>query len=138
MKTFKYKYGFHDKEKPVSAFRAGLSENVVRELSVIKDEDEWMRDFRLRSLKIFENKKMPEWGADLSGIDFNNVVYFVRPAERQSVSWDEVPVYIKNTFERLGIPEAERKYLAGVSAQYDSEVVYNNIKSSWEKKGVIF
>lgn len=138
LKTFKYKYGFFDKEKPVSAFQKGLSENVVRELSAIKGEDSWMRDFRLRSLKIFNDKKMPEWGADLSGIDFNDVIYFVRPAERQGVSWDEVPSYIKNTFEKLGIPEAERKYLAGVSAQYDSEVVYNNIKGNWEKKGVIF
>lgn len=136
--NFNYKYGFFDKEKPVSAFQKGLSENVVRELSAIKGEDAWMRDFRLKSLKIFNEKKMPNWGADLSGIDFNDVIYFVRPAERQGVSWDEVPSYIKNTFEKLGIPEAERKYLAGVSAQYDSEVIYNNIKKDWEKKGVIF
>ncbi|MEK7567192.1 MAG: Fe-S cluster assembly protein SufB [Patescibacteria group bacterium] len=138
LKNYKYKYGFFDKEKPVSTFQKGLSENVVRELSDIKNEDAWMRDFRLKSLRIFYEKKMPEWGADLSGIDFNDIIYFVRPAERQSVSWDEVPPYIKNTFERLGIPEAERKYLAGVSAQYDSEVVYNNIKCDWGKRGVIF
>ena len=136
--NFKYKYGFFDSDAPVAAFPKGLSENVARELSAIKGEDSWMRDFRLKSLKIFNDKKMPEWGVDLSGINFDEVVYFVRPAERQSVSWDEVPSYIKNTFEKLGIPEAERKYLAGVSAQYDSEVVYHNIKSDWESKGVIF
>jgi len=136
--NFKYKYGFFDSDAPVAAFPKGLSENVARELSAIKGEDSWMRDFRLKSFKIFNEKKMPDWGADLSGINFDEVVYFVRPAERQSVSWDEVPSYIKNTFEKLGIPEAERKYLAGVSAQYDSEVVYHNIKSDWESKGVIF
>ncbi|MBS3126414.1 Fe-S cluster assembly protein SufB [Candidatus Woesearchaeota archaeon] len=136
--NFKYKYGFFDSDAPVAAFPKGLSENVARELSAIKGEDSWMRDFRLKSFKIFNEKKMPDGGADLSGINFDEVVYFVRPAERQSVSWDEVPSYIKNTFEKLGIPEAERKYLAGVSAQYDSEVVYHNIKSDWESKGVIF
>ena len=138
LEKFKYKYGFFDRTKPIVAFDKGLSEDVVKELSAIKNEDKWMGDFRLRSLKIFNEKKMPEWGANLSGIDFRDIVYFVRPAEKQSVSWDEVPQYIKNTFERLGIPEAERKYLAGVSAQYDSEVVYHNLKSDWTKKGVIF
>ena len=138
LEKFKYKYGFFDRTKPIVAFDKGLSEDVVKELSAIKNEDNWMGDFRLRSLKIFNEKKMPEWGANLSGIDFRDIVYFVRPAEKQSVSWDEVPQYIKNTFERLGIPEAERKYLAGVSAQYDSEVVYHNLKSDWTKKGVIF
>src|SRR3989344_1971536 len=136
--NFKYKYGFFDSDAPVAAFPKGLSENVARELSAIKGEDSWMRDFRLKSFKIFNEKKMPDWGADLSGINFDEVVYFVRPAERQSVSWDEVPSYIKNTFEKLGIPEAERKYLAGVSAQSDSEVVYHNMKGDWEKRGVIF
>ena len=138
METFEYKYGFSDSDKPLAAFSKGLSKEVVAEISALKGEDAWMRDFRMKAFGIFKAKSMPEWGADLSGINFDEVVYFVRPAERQSVSWDEVPSYIKNTFEKLGIPEAERKYLAGVSAQYDSEVVYHNIKSDWESKGVIF
>ena len=138
LETFEYKYGFSDSDKPLAAFSKGLSKEVVAEISALKGEDAWMRDFRMKAFGIFKAKSMPEWGADLSGINFDEVVYFVRPAERQGVSWDEVPPYIKKTFERLGIPEAERKYLAGVSAQYDSEVVYHSIKSNWEKKGVIF
>jgi Fe-S cluster assembly protein SufB len=104
----------------------------------MKGEPEWMRDFRLKALDHFEKRPMPNWGADLSGIDFDNIYYYIRPAEKQGKTWDEVPEYIKNTFEKLGIPEAERKFLAGVGAQYESEVIYHSLREDLEKQGVVF
>ncbi len=133
-----YKYGFRDPEKYVFKARKGLSREIVEEISWIKQEPEWMRKFRLDSLEIFMKKPMPTWGADLSEIDFNDIYYYIKPSERQGHSWDEVPEYIKNTFERLGIPEAERKFLAGVGAQYESEMVYHSLKKEIEQMGVIF
>jgi Fe-S cluster assembly protein SufB len=110
----------------------------VREISRQKDEPEWMLEFRLESLRQFERKPMPTWGADLSKIDFDDIYYYIRPQDRQARNWDDVPEDIKNTFDRLGIPEAERKFLAGVGAQYDSEVVYHSIREDLEKQGVVF
>jgi Fe-S cluster assembly protein SufB len=133
-----YKYGFHDQEDYVFKSGRGLTEATVREISGYKNEPEWMLKFRLRALQLFERKPMPNWGADLSGIDFDNIHYYVRPSERAEKSWDDVPTYIKDTFDKLGIPEAERKFLAGVSAQYESEVVYHNIREDLEKEGVLF
>src|SRR5699024_3211914 len=118
-----YKYGFHDKD--VSIFRSdrGLTEEIVRETSKMKEEPEWMLDFRLKSLKNFYKSRMPMWGGDLSELNFDEITYYVKPSEQTERSWDEVPEEIKRTFDKLGIPEAEQKYLAGVSAQYESEVV---------------
>ena len=133
-----YKFGFHDDIQPVYTSPKGLSEAVVREISRQKDEPEWMLDFRLEALRQFEQKQMPTWGADLSRIDFDDIHYYIRPQDRQARSWDDVPDDIKSTFDKLGIPEAERKFLAGVGAQYDSEVVYHSIQEDLEKQGVIF
>ena len=112
-----YQYGFHDDIKPVVKFPKGLSEQVVSRISEIKDEPEWMRDFRLKSLRIFEKKAMPRWGGKTWDIDFDDIHYYVKPSDRTAQDWDDVPEDIKRTFERLGIPEAERKFLAGVEAQ---------------------
>ncbi len=133
-----YKYGFHDPETAVFKPKKGLSKEVVMQISEHKQEPEWMREFRLRALEIFLKKPMPNWGADLSELNFDDIYYYVKPAEKQVRSWDDVPENIKKTFDRLGIPEAERKFLAGVGAQYDSEVVYHNIREELEKQGVIF
>ncbi|MCG0239010.1 MAG: Fe-S cluster assembly protein SufB [Firmicutes bacterium] len=133
-----YKYGFRDPEKYVFKARKGLDREVVEQISRMKGEPDWMREFRLKSLEIFLSKPLPTWGADLSQIDFNDIYYYVKPTEKHARSWDEVPEEIKRTFDRLGIPEAERKFLAGVSAQYESEVVYHNIRKDLEEKGVIF
>jgi Fe-S cluster assembly protein SufB len=118
--------------------KKGLSPDVVREISAIKNEPEWMTKFRLRALEIFDRKAMPNWGGDLTEMDFQDIYYYIRASDRQGRSWDEVPDDIKNTFDRLGIPEAERKFLAGVSAQYESEVVYHSIREDLSKQGVIF
>ena len=136
--TKDYQYGFHDIDISVFRTEKGLSPEVVAAISDHKSEPEWMLAFRLKAYEHFLKRPMPSWGADLSGIDFNNIYYYVKPAGEQARSWDDVPESIKNTFERLGIPEAERKFLAGVSAQYDSEVVYHNIREDLEKLGVIF
>jgi len=133
-----YEFGFYDKIKPNFKSKRGLSEQVIRGLSAMKKEPAWMLDFRLKSLEVFKSKPMPQWGADLSKIDFDNIFYYVRPTDKISRSWDEVPSEIKNTFDKIGIPEAEKKFLAGVGAQYDSEVVYHSITKMLEKKGVIF
>ncbi len=133
-----YTAGFHDDVAPLVKLDKGLSADVINAISHHKGEKEWLRQFRLRAYNVFMKKPMPTWGADLSDIDFNNIHYYVRPTDRQGRSWDDVPDYIKNTFEKLGIPEAERKFLAGVGAQYDSEVVYHNLRQDWEDKGVIF
>lgn len=133
------KYGFHDPED-FYAMRSerGLSEEVVRWISAIKGEPEWMTEFRLKAYHTFMSKSMPTWGADLSTIDFDNIYYYVRASERQEQDWDAVPADIKNTFDRLGIPEAEQKFLSGVGAQYESEVVYHKIREDLERQGVIF
>jgi len=133
-----YQYGFHDVESPVFKSKRGLDHSVIDEISDQKNEPQWMRDFRHQALDIFLSKPMPTWGADLSGIDFDEIFYYLRPSGGSEKSWDDVPENIKNTFERLGIPEAERKFLAGVGAQYDSEVVYHSLRAEWEKLGVIF
>ncbi|MBM4436317.1 MAG: Fe-S cluster assembly protein SufB [Actinobacteria bacterium] len=133
-----YKFGFHDDGKPVYKSPKGLSRQVVEEISSQKDEPDWIRQFRLDSLRLFEKKAVPAWGADLSTIDFGNIHYYVRPQDRQARSWDDVPKDIKATFDKLGIPESERKFLAGVGAQYDSEVVYHSLREDLAKQGVIF
>ena len=133
-----YKYGFHDEENPVIKIERGLNEDVIRQISAHKGEPEWMLDFRLEAYKIFLSKPMPNWGSDLSGIDFENIFYYLKPAEHNARSWDDVPETIKSTFERLGIPEAERKFLAGVGAQYESEVIYHSLKKELEDQGILF
>jgi Fe-S cluster assembly protein SufB len=136
--NYKEKYGFFDPEKYVFKAKRGLNPEVVKEISWMKNEPEWMTKFRLRSLQIFEKKEMPNWGADLSKIDFQNIFYFLKSTEKQGKTWDDVPADIKNTFDRLGVPQAERKFLAGVAAQYESEVVYHSLHKELESKGVIF
>jgi Fe-S cluster assembly protein SufB len=133
-----YKYGFSVPENYVFKARKGLDEQIVREISWIKGEPEWMTRFRLHAYQSFLQKPMPTWGADLSGVRFDDIYYYIKPTEKQGRSWDEVPEEIRNTFERLGIPEAERKFLAGVGAQYESEMVYHNIQKNLAEKGVIF
>jgi Fe-S cluster assembly protein SufB len=132
------RYGFHQAEKYLVKMDKGLSRRVVEEISEYKNEPSWMRDFRLKSLDIFLGKSMPTWGADLSGVDFDNLHYYVRPTDRPQHNWDDVPEDIKNTFDKLGIPEAEKKFLAGVGAQYESEMVYHSLQKQWEELGVIF
>src|ERR1700716_52178 len=135
---YKEKYGFFDPEKYSFKAKRGLSEEVVKEISWMKQEPEWMTKLRLRSLGIFRKKPMPTWGADLSVIDFENIFYYLKASDKQETSWDEVPDDIKKTFDRLGVPEAERKFLAGGAAQYESEVVYHSLHEELAKKGVIF
>src|SRR5436190_21951285 len=133
------RFGFHDPETGY-AYKApkGLSEQVVRDISDYKDEPEWMREFRLKALAHFMERPTPMWGANLAQIDWDNIHYFVRASEKAGRSWDEVPEDIKKTFDRLGIPEAERKFLAGVGAQYESESIYHQVREDLEKQGVIF
>ena len=135
----RYKFGWADSDAAGESARRGLSEEVVRDISAKKNEPEWMLDLRLKGLKLFRRKPMPDWGSDLSGIDFENIKYFVRSTEKQAASWDDLPADIKNTYDKLGIPEAEKQRLiAGVAAQYESEVVYHKIREDLEDKGVIF
>jgi Fe-S cluster assembly protein SufB len=133
-----YKYGFHDPENYVFKSERGLSPQVVEAISEHKNEPEWMRKFRLKSLEYFQARPLPTWGGDLSKIDFDNIYYYIRPTEKQAQSWEDLPPDIKNTWDRLGIPEAERKFLAGVGAQYESEVVYHKLQEQLESQGVIF
>ena len=133
-----YEYGFHDEENAVFRTERGLTHAVVDQISDQKNEPAWMREFRHKALDIFLAKPMPTWGADLSGIDFDEITYYLKPSAGAEKDWDNVPENIKRTFDRLGIPEAERKFLAGVGAQYDSEVVYHSLRAEWEKIGVIF
>ena len=134
-----YGYGWHDADVAGATARRGLSEDVVRDISRLKNEQEWMLNLRLKSLNLFEKKPMPHWGSDLSGIDFDNIKYFVRSTEKQATSWEDLPEDIKNTYDRLGIPEAEKQRLvAGVAAQYESEVVYHQIREDLEQQGVLF
>ena len=132
------KYGFADSEDYVFKAENGLDENVIRTMSAMKNEPEWMLDIRLKGYRHFLERPMPEWGADLSGIDFENIYYYIKPTDRDEDDWEDVPAYIKDTFDKLGIPEAEQKFLSGVAAQYESEVVYHNIKKELEEKGVVF
>src|SRR3954462_6200092 len=133
-----YKYGFHDEENYVFKSERGLSAEVVAAISERKNEPDWMRKFRLKSLEYFMARPLPEWGGDLSQIDFDNIYYYIKPTEEQANTWEDLPADIKNTWDRLGIPEAERKFLAGVGAQYESEVVYHKLQEKLESQGVIF
>jgi len=133
-----YSPGFHVAENYAFKSERGLSRKVVEQISEMKGEPDWMRKFRLKSLELFEKRPMPTWGADLSGIDFDNIFYYIKPVQEQGKTWEEIPAEIKDTFDRLGIPEAERKFLAGVTAQYESEAVYHKVREDLEKIGVIF
>lgn len=133
-----YQYGFRDEHKAVFQTGKGLTEEVVRTISEMKNEPDWMLEFRLKALEQFNRMKMPRWGGNLDELDFDDIQYYVKPSERKGRTWEEVPAEIKETFDKLGIPEAEQKFLAGVSAQYESEVVYHNMQKELEDQGVIF
>ncbi|GAB1484603.1 Fe-S cluster assembly protein SufB [Treponema sp.] len=135
---YEARFGFSMPERSLQRAVTGLTEATVREISAAKNEPDWMLRFRLRSYDLFRALPMPTWGADLSALDFNDMCYYVKPTEGSSKSWDDLPDDIKNTYDRLGVPEAEKKWLAGVGAQYDSEMVYHNIRADLEKKGVLF
>ena len=133
------KYDFKDStEMYVHLSKKGLTKDTVKEISKMKDEPQWMLDFRLRSYEIFMKKPMPQWGGDLNRIDFQNIYYYAKASEKTEKNWDDVPENVKNTFDKLGIPEAEKKFLAGVGAQYESEVVYHNLRDDLAKQGVLF
>src|SRR5213596_741610 len=133
-----YRFGWHDPNHSVFVPKKGLSEAVVEEISALKSEPDWMRKYRLKALKHFEARPMPWWGADLSDIDFENIFYFIRSTEKQAQNWEDLPEDIRGTWDKLGIPEAEKKYLGGVSAQYESEVVYHKIRDELDSMGVLF
>ena len=135
-----YRYGFHDPENHSIRFDSGLSEQVVRDISELKDEPEWMTEIRVKAYHHFANRPMPTWGnmSMLQEIDFDAITYFLRSSEQTEKDWDDVPEDIRNTFDRLGIPEAEQKWLSGVTAQYESEAVYHSIRDDLEEQGVIF
>ena len=134
-----YKYGWHDSDAYAAASQRGLSEDVVRGISMLKNEPEWMLQRRLKALRIFDRKPMPTWGVNLDSVNFDDIKYFVRASDRQAESWDDLPDDIRTTYDRLGIPEAEKdRLVAGVAAQYESEVVYNKINEELERQGVIF
>lgn len=133
-----YKYGFQDPETYVFKSRKGLDREIVEQISYMKGEPQWMLDFRLKALDHFVKRPMPTWGGDISKLDLDDIYYYVKPADQESASWEDVPETIKNTFDRLGIPEAEQKFLAGVGAQYESEMVYHKIQQNLEDQGVIF
>lgn len=132
------KYGFKKPERYVYRSKKGLRREVIEEITAIKNEPPWMRTFRLRAYEYFRRKPLPSWGGDLSGIDFNGIYYYIRPMDRKASRWEDLPEEIRDTYDRIGIPEAEKKFLAGVSAQYESEVVYKSIQHALRKKGVIF
>ena len=133
-----YKYDFKDEDVSILKTAVGLSENTIRQISAIKEEPEWMLEFRLKALKSFNAMPLPRFGLDLKFLDFSSYTYFTRISSKESQDWNEVPETIKNTFQKLGIPEAEQKFLAGVSTQYESEVVYHNMLKEISDKGVIF
>ncbi|MDT5180660.1 MAG: Fe-S cluster assembly protein SufB, partial [Mycobacterium sp.] len=134
-----YGYGWSDSDVAGASAQRGLSEAVVRDISAKKSEPEWMLEMRLKALRTFDKKPMPNWGSNLEGIFFDNIKYFVRSSEKQAATWDDLPADIKNTYDRLGIPEAEKQRLvSGVAAQYESEVVYHSIREDLEAQGVIF
>lgn len=136
--NFDYKYGFAMPERSVHKTEAGLNASVVEEISRVKGEKSWMRDFRLQSYHTFTQKPMPRWGADLSKIDFESITYYLKATNSQADAWDKLPKEIKETYDKIGVPEAEKKFLAGVSAQYESEVVYESFNEALKKQGVIF
>jgi len=139
LQSVDYKFGFsYSTAKYSHIIKPGLRENVIQEISHLKNEPTWMLDLRLKAFKQFEAKELPKWGADLSQINFEQIRYYLRPSDKQASNWADVPAEVKETFEKLGIPAAEREVLAGVKAQYDSEVVYGSLKKTWEKDGVIF
>ena len=133
-----YKYGFHDDVESVYKTEKGLTEEIVREISAKKNEPQWMLDYRLKAFDHFKNRPMPEWGADLSELDFDEYTFYRQASNKPARTWDDVPEKIKETFERLGVPQAERAYLAGAGAQYESEVVYHNMKKQFEDIGIVF
>ncbi len=133
-----YQYGFQDKDVSVYKTEKGLNEEIIREISRIKEEPEWMLEYRLKAYHQFKSKPMPNFGPDLSFVDFDAYTYYIKPSEKQEKNWDDVPETIKNTFAKLGIPEAEAKYLSGVATQYESEVVYHSIIKEVEDKGIVF
>jgi len=133
-----YRYGFSDPEAYLARTPKGLNETTIRAISAYKKEPEWMLEKRLAAYKIFLEKPLPTWGADLSQLNFEEMTYFLRASDRPERSWDEVPDQIKKTFDYIGVPEAEKKFLAGAAAQYDSEAVYHNLRSEWEDLGVVF
>jgi len=136
--SYTEKYGFHDDEQSVFKSRRGLDREIVAQISDMKGEPKWMRDYRLKAFDIFEKKPMPMWGGNVAEIDFQNIYYYVKPTDEEVKTWEDVPADMKRTFDKLGIPEAEQKFLSGVGAQYDSEVVYHKIQEKLEKQGVIF
>ena len=133
-----YQFGFHDPDQSVFRARKGLDREIVEQISAMKGEPGWMRDLRLKAYDIFLQKPMPAWGGDLTHMNFDDIYYYVKPSQGEGRTWDDVPENIKNTFDRLGIPEAEKTFLAGVGAQYDSEVVYHSLKEDLQNLGVIF
>lgn len=133
-----YKYGFQDKDVSIYKTNKGLTKETIYEISKIKNEPDWMLEFRLKAFEQFERMPMPSWGPNLDEVNFDDYTYYIRPSDRTEKSWEEVPETIKNTFDKLGIPEAEQKYLAGVTTQYDSEAVYHNMLKEVEEKGIIF
>src|SRR3954465_6479517 len=136
---YKERFGFHDAENSLYKAPKGLTRDTVLHLSKYKNEPEWMLEFRLKALDHFLSRPQPTWGSPmLAEVDYDNIHYFVRASEKASKTWDDVPEDIKNTFDKLGIPEAERKFLSGVGAQYESEVVYHQVREDLEKQGVIF
>lgn len=135
---FDYKYGFSMPEVSTRKTKAGLNKRVVSEISKTKNEPDWMRDFRLASYATFKKKKLPKWGAELGSIDFKKITYYLKATKEQSKSWEDLPEEIRETYDRIGVPEAEKNFLAGVSAQYESEVVYESMNRELEKQGVVF
>lgn len=136
--TYKQKYGFAKPEVFVFKSKKGLNPDIIREISYQKGEPEWMRDFRLRAYEIFLQKSQPTWGANLSTINYDDIYYYLKPTEKMATNWQDLPKEILDTYKKIGIPEAEEKYLGGVGAQYDSEVIYHSLQKQWEDKGVIF
>ena len=134
----RYNLGWSDEEDYVYKPTKGLDEKLIQEISWMKNEPEWMRDFRLKSHQRFIDRPMPWWGGDMTGIDFDDIYYYIKPTDSLSEDWEDVPEAIKDTYEKLGIPEAERKYLAVVTAQYESEGVYHRNREDLEQQGVIF
>lgn len=136
--NFDYKFGFSMPENNVYKAKKGINERIVEDISALKNEPVWMKKFRLKAYDAFKTRKMPDWGADLSKIDFADIYYYIKPTEKQVNSWNDLPKEIKDTYDRIGVPEAEKNFLSGVSAQYESEVVYESINRELNKRGVIF
>jgi len=135
---FDYKFGFSMPEKNIFKAKKGLNKKTVENISLLKNEPEWMKNFRIKAYESFKKRKMPMWGANLSKIDFDDIYYYIKPTEKQVNSWADLPKEIKDTYDRIGVPEAEKNFLSGVSAQYESEVVYESINRELNKRGVIF